>query len=251
MSAFRRPGGAAHATMSGLNGGRTIELVMPAGPSWAKPAVTRVGNQQSERAIPMALVFAIADCTESNIENDNRGPNISIDRYRKSQTRQGAGLARQIIDLGAKIPGHCLDEPGPQSSTLSGSAEVAANAVVLHQQLAPTICQTFEIHANFATPLRIGILESIGHPLRHDYAEINAGIGPQLDGLEMVIERGAMPLVLHRALKIFQQVQQIFVERNQPHIPRAVQPFVHVRDRVNAGFSLGESVLCLLVVQRI
>ena len=222
-AAARRP------ARSGLNGGNTTGDVMPGGPSCATEAsrsAAPAAQQTSSAAHETACTTAMARQTASCRDAVHRYPRAHCGRNRKRQARQRAGLASGILDLAADM---CRPSPStrrvPRPVPLA-AAVAAADAVVLDQKLATPVRQPLQADPHFAAAVRIGIFERIGDPFGHDHAEIDAGIGRQLQRLEMVAQRGAVAFALHRSLQLVEQAGQIFVERDEPHIARTVEPLV-------------------------
>lgn len=96
-----------------MNGGSTIGDAMPGGPLCAIDKWL-VAIEQSKKArvpglaksLPNAESVAPSEDVAVLSPHKIRKPSISIGRYWKRETREGAGLTREIADLTTKITSH-------------------------------------------------------------------------------------------------------------------------------------------------
>ena len=91
-------------------------------------------------------------------------------------------------------------DAGAKSCSLVLSDLFAADTIVGHRQLNELIVNLNEFDANLAASTRLGVLESIGHPLSDNDPKTYACICSKSHGLNVMRQFGAEAIRLHGGL---------------------------------------------------
>src|SRR5438309_740930 len=101
-------------------------------------------------------------------------------------------MSRNIFHFGADGARHRVDNPRSKPRSPGSAFGATSNAVVLDDEFGAPPAERLQMDTYFALPIRVSVLESIGHPLGHDHAEIDAQVRFQSQRLEIVSQGGAV-----------------------------------------------------------
>jgi hypothetical protein len=127
-------------------------------------------------------------------------------------------MTGDIFHLGTDRARHCVDDPRPETGPLCYAVCAAPDPVILNNEFSPAVRKALQANADLTGVVRIGVFERVRHPFGDDYAQIDALIRFQLQGLQIVSQRGAVSLVSHRGLDIVEQARKIFIEFDKSRI---------------------------------
>src|SRR5947209_5743859 len=97
---------------------------------------------------------------------------------------------------------HGVDDPRPKAGALRRGVRATPDAIILDNKFGALLRYSLQKYTHFTGMRGISVFEGIGDPLRHDDTEVDAQIRLQFKGLQLISQRRAMALIVHRRFNI-------------------------------------------------